>query len=195
MVHLTFILVTPPGDELGLILWIVCILATILLLSYASRWIAHRIWKGKARMLDVMKDYESLLGHSIPRLRSISETESCLRSAPDKWSKKEILGHLIDSASNNHQRFVRAQLGGEIRLPQYDQEAWVRAQSYQTESWERLINLWEAYNLHLLHTISRIPEERLSSTCFIGENPPVSLEFLITDYINHLRHHLRQILP
>lgn len=195
LLALTVFYGSPPGDEVGIILWIIAILTIILLLSTASRWIAHRIWKGKARMLDVTKDLESLIKHSVPRLLAIQEVDSGTSPAPNKWSTKEILGHLVDSASNNHQRFIRAQLGGEIRLPDYDQEAWVHVQSYQTESWEHLVNLWHSYNLHLLHVIRMIPEDRLTSTCFVGNNPPVSLESLIGEYVRHLRHHLHQILP
>jgi hypothetical protein len=145
-------------------------------------------------MQNALKELESLLAMVIPRLLALSETECSPRPVPDKWSKKEILGHLIDSASNNHQRFVRAQLSSEIRLPEYEQEDWVRTQSYQTESWENLVQLWKSFNLHLLHLGAEIPSDRLSSVCFIGTNEPVTLEFLFVDYVRHVKHHLQQIL-
>jgi hypothetical protein len=119
--------------------------------------------------------------------------ESSARPEADTWSKKEILGHLLDSASNNHQRFVRAQLSSEIKLPGYEQDVWVKTQGYQTESWEDLVHLWKLYNLHLLHVVGSIPADRLNSVCFIGENEPATLEFLICDYVRHLKHHLEQI--
>ena len=185
----------PGGNEVGIILWIIGILTALWLIAGISRWVAQKIWKGKARMHDILQEHENLIAHALPRLQAITEAESSVRPAEEKWSKKEILGHLVDSASNNHQRFVRAQLSAEIRLPEYDQEAWVRTQSYQTESWNDLVQLWKLYNLHLIHTAAKIPEEKLKSMCFIGDNPPVTLEFIITDYVRHLRHHLEQIVP
>ena len=145
-------------------------------------------------MQNARRELESLLALAVPRLLALTETECSFRPAPHKWSKKEILGHLIDSASNNHQRFVRAQLSSEIRLPSYEQEDWVRTQAYQTESWENLVQLWKAFNLHLLHLGAEIQGERLNSMCFIGTDEPVTLEFIITDYVRHVKHHLRQII-
>ena len=145
-------------------------------------------------MKNALVEFEAIMSMALPRLLSISEVDSSIRRAPDKWSKKEILGHLIDSASNNHQRFVRAQLSSEIKLPKYEQTEWVRTQGYQNESWERLIELWKEYNLHLLHIASAIPADRLGSFCFIGDDEPVTLEYLVTDYVRHLKHHIEQII-
>lgn len=144
-------------------------------------------------MQNALKEYRTLLLQVPPRLLFISDYESSVHPSPDKWSKKEILGHLIDSASNNHQRFVWAQLGSEIRLPEYDQESWVRTQAYQEESWENLVQLWKVYNFHLLHIAAAIPDDKLANLCFIGEKEPVTLEFLFADYVQHLKHHLHQI--
>ena len=83
------------------------------------------------------------------RLRRIDESTASKRPAPGKWSKKEILGHLIDSAANNHQRFVRLQLGPRIDLPEYDGDEWVRVQNYQERSWLQIIDLWQTYNTQL----------------------------------------------
>jgi hypothetical protein len=184
----------PSGNATAVLLFLLGIFGGVWLLVVLSKWSTEKIWKGKARMKNALKEFESLLAGALPRLLSISDHESSDRPVPDKWSKKEVLGHLIDSASNNHQRFVRAQLSSEIRLPGYEQEAWVRTQAYQFESWDYLVQLWKFYNLHLLHVAAAIPESRLNSLCFIGENEPVTLEFLFTDYLQHLRHHLEQIL-
>lgn len=183
----------PSGNATGILLVLIGILGGVLLLAILSKWITEKIWKGKARMKDALKEYESIIAGAVPRLLSLSDAESSDRPDPGKWSKKEILGHLIDSASNNHQRFIRAQLSSEIRLPGYEQESWVRTQAYQSESWEHLVQLWKFYNLHLLHVAAEFPENRLSSLCFIGEDEPVTLEFIFTDYLRHLRHHLDQI--
>lgn len=184
----------PTGNVSFLILLLVALLVSVWLLSVLSKWVTETIWKGRARMQNALKELESLLAMAMPRLLAMSDTECSFRPAPDKWSKKEILGHLIDSASNNHQRFVRAQLSSEIRLPEYEQEGWVRTQSYQTESWETLVQLWKSFNLHLLHLGAEIPGDRLGSVCFIGTNEPVTLQFLFVDYVRHVKHHLQQIL-
>lgn len=113
---------------------------------------------------------------------------------PHRWSKKELLGHLIDSAANNHQRFVRAQATPRLELPGYEQEFWVATQSYATESWPDLVNLWLLFNRHLLHVIKAMPPAVLANEIVIGGNPPVTLEFVVTDYLRHLNHHLSQLL-
>jgi hypothetical protein len=120
--------------------------------------------------------------------------EVSLRWRPDGWSKKEILGHLIDSAANNHQRFVRAAYHAAASFPTYDQNAWVRIQGYHASEWAGLVTLWSAFNRHLSDVIERIPEEAKSSPCNVGEEAPVTLEFVVRDYLRHLRHHVSQII-
>ena len=126
-------------------------------------------------------------------LRRIGDVEASLGSAPGNWSKKEILGHLLDSAVNNHHRFVRAQQVKQLTFPAYEQEQWVSAQSYAECPWQELIDLWRLYNRHLARVISRIPEEKLAVVCVIGTNEPVSLGYLIEDYLVHIRHHLQEL--
>jgi hypothetical protein len=115
------------------------------------------------------------------------------RTGPGKWSKKEILGHLIDSAANNHQRFVRAQYE-ESALIKYDQNLWVEVQDYKDEPVEELIGLWKNFNHHLAYIISKIPAVKLENFCSIGKDEPVTLGWVIEDYIRHLKHHLNQII-
>jgi DinB family protein len=122
-----------------------------------------------------------------------SDDEAGCDAGFGRWSKKEILGHLIDSAGNNHQRFVRAQLGGPLEFPGYQQTEWVAAQSYRTESWADLVNLWLFFNRHLLHVWRRVPEAALATPCIIGTNAPLTLEQVMTGYVDHLEHHLKQI--
>src|SRR5215831_7358833 len=95
-------------------------------------------------------------------LKAIPEQDFSNKPSPKKWSKKEILGHLIDSAANNHQRFVRGQFAPHTELPTYQQEQWVATQSYTTESWPDLVNLWLLYNRHLLHLLRHMPENAQS---------------------------------
>ena len=126
-------------------------------------------------------------------LRTITETAAAAKRAPHVWSIKEILGHLLDSAANNHQRFVRAQQANELSFPGYDQDAWVQSQDHQSRPWLETIEFWARYNHHLAHTIRRIPERALNVPCRIATNEPVTLGFLAEDYLAHLRHHLKQI--
>lgn len=114
------------------------------------------------------------------------------RSAPGKWTKKEILGHLIDSAANNHQRFVRAQFEDKPAVT-YEQDNWVSFQKYADEPVENIIGLWINYNKHLAYLVSIMPEDKLKNLCDIKQEKPVTLEWVVTDYVRHLKHHLDQI--
>jgi hypothetical protein len=116
-----------------------------------------------------------------------------LRPAPGKWSKREILGHLIDSAANNHQRFVRARHREALEFPGYDQDAWVAGQNYNDVDWRDLIELWVLLNRHLVHVILQLGAEDLEKPCRIGDRPAVTLRELIVDYVAHMKHHLGQL--
>jgi hypothetical protein len=128
-----------------------------------------------------------------PRLRSISDERAGAPRERGKWSSKQILGHLIDSATNNHQRFVRGQAVDVLRLPGYAQEHWVASQGYEDRPWEDLIDLWCAYNRHMAHVIARIPESLRATRCEIGDYAPVTLSYIALDYVGHIEHHLRQL--
>ena len=128
-----------------------------------------------------------------PRLHQIPESETVRSVLPGGWSRKQLLGHLIDSASNNHQRFVCAMLQSLLDFPGYDQEGNVRAQAVQEAPWALLVSLWAAYNRFLAHVIAHIPPSRLDTQCRIGAGEPVTLGFLVSDYLRHLLHHLHQI--
>jgi len=145
-------------------------------------------------MQETVAEINATIETASARLLQITESESEARPEPGKWSKKEVLGHLIDSASNNHQRFVRAQIQGELVFPGYEQDSWTAVQCYQQAPWERLVQLWQSYNLHLSHLMACVPGEKLKNRCVINDGDPVSLEFLMTDYVRHLKHHLDQIL-
>jgi hypothetical protein len=111
-----------------------------------------------------------------------------------RWSRKELLGHLIDSAGNNHQRFVRAQLQAEMSFPPYVQDQWVAAQGYAERPWPALVELWRALNEHLAHVAARIPAAKLRHVCTVSADEPSSLGRHVVDYVDHLEHHLGQIL-
>ena len=125
-----------------------------------------------------------------------SEEELMRKPAPNKWSKKEILGHLIDSAANNHHRFVRSQFETEpFKVVPYEQEHWVRIQRYNEPDSKFLIELWKIYNLHLLSIITNFPEDRLAVKCASTDNRETAenLFLLIKDYVDHMDHHMIQI--
>jgi len=127
-------------------------------------------------------------------LMAMDQNEVNIKPAFDKWSKKEILGHLIDSAANNHQRFVRAVYNEADNFPTYKQNEWVRIQQYNDSSWKSLIELWAAYNNHLSDLLERIPGSSKLSPCNIGKSESVSLEFVVKDYLRHMNHHLNKII-
>jgi hypothetical protein len=109
------------------------------------------------------------------------------------WTRKEIVGHLLDSAANNRQRFVRAAIDGHYTGPQYAQDGWVTAHGYTTQTWATLLRWWQVEHEILAATVDRIPENRLQASCVVGGDAPVSLRFLIEDYIRHQRWHLAQL--
>jgi len=134
-----------------------------------------------------------VVDQTAPELRAIDGARAGSKPKPDVWSVKEILGHLIDSASNNHQRFVRAQLSAELTIPDYEQNRWVSSQDYQSRPWGELIDLWVHYNHHLAHVIRRIPDAAAGVPCRLGKNEPITLTALVQHYLGHVRHHLEQI--
>jgi RimJ/RimL family protein N-acetyltransferase len=136
-------------------------------------------------------------------LLALRDDESAARRAPGAWSPREVVGHLIDSAANNHARFVRAQLQDDLVFPGYAQDAWVAAQGYQHASWPELVALWRAYNHHLARVIELVPadvrtrEHRRHNLHEIAWRPipadqPATLDYLMRDYVGHLEHHLAQ---
>ena len=128
-----------------------------------------------------------------PLLLAIGEEESMSPALPSGWSRKELIAHLIDSASNNHQRFIRAAQQATLDFPGYDQAGNVAVQAPQEAPWRVLIGLWSNYNRYLSHIIARLPDGKLQTACRIGGSEPVTLGYLIDDYVVHLEHHLKQI--
>ena len=122
-----------------------------------------------------------------------------------KWSRAEIIGHLIDSASNNHQRFVRAAHQNHLVFPGYAQDEWVTLQRYQLTPWTELLTFFQLYNQHIARVMSSIPRtirmrltvrHNLDQIAFhaLPDDEPATLEYLMNDYVDHLEHHLAQVL-
>lgn len=109
-----------------------------------------------------------------------------------KWSAKQVIGHLIDSCANNLQRFVRLQIEPEIHLPGYKQEEWVSVQRYDLLPWMQALETWRVLNMHLAHVVQHIDREHLGHVWHTDEGP-LTLGFLVEDYIAHMKHHLRQL--
>lgn len=143
-------------------------------------------------MQDFLRSFQQTLTEAFQKLNSIPPKQANLARAPGKWTRKEILGHLIDSATNNHQRFVRVPMQAGISLPGYQQNEWVKNQHYQDYDWPQLVSFWHLYNLHLLHVIKYVPASSLKNT-FSLNGETLELEFVIRDYLRHMKHHLAQI--
>jgi hypothetical protein len=109
------------------------------------------------------------------------------------WNRKQIVGHLLDSAANNRQRFVRAALDGSYTGPSYAQEGWVDAHGYSDLPWTTLVHWWNVEHDILLAVVERIPEPRMSAPCTVGADAPSTLQFLIEDYVRHQQWHFRQL--
>lgn len=161
-----------------------------------------------AATLDAMPVYAvdllNIIDRALPQLTALDANRTAVRPAPGKWSPREIIGHLIDSASNNHQRFVRARFQADLVFPGYEQDDWVAAQRYQDADWVDLLTLWAAFNKHLAHVMASTPADvRLTSHARhnlherafrpVPPDQPATLDYFMADYVGHLRHHLRQI--
>ncbi|RYD59099.1 MAG: DinB family protein [Sphingobacteriales bacterium] len=129
-----------------------------------------------------------------PLLEAIPEDEFSSKPAADKWSKKEILGHLIDSAANNHHRFVRMQFDDNYSITSYDQNKWVIYSYHQLADKQELIIMWKTYNLFLTSLMGNVADDMLNRKASTGDGRTVTLAWLFNDYVAHAEHHLKQIV-
>jgi DinB family protein len=129
-----------------------------------------------------------------PMLARFTNADTSVRPSPKKWAKKEIVGHMLDSASNNHQRFVRASIQGSLTFPNYEQNELVKLQRYREMDWGFLVDHWASYNRFLAHVLTILPAKAAKVKCRIGNNKPVTLAWIAEDYVEHLKHHLNQII-
>jgi hypothetical protein len=153
---------------------------------------------GKMRKWLMAADLTSLLRETINRelphlLALTDEAASQNDGRPGSWTRKQELGHLIDSAAHNHMRFVLASIDGEFRGMGYAQDKWVAAHGYGDLEWRFLVDLWYRFNTLLVHLVKRIPENEIGNRCVIGWGV-VTLGYVIEDYILHMRHHLDHVL-
>lgn len=159
-----------------------------------------------AGMAEVIAHFRQVVGEFAPRLLALAEADAGRGRDGGGWSAKQIVGHLVDSAANNHRRFVLAQFKDDLVFDGYAGEDWVRAQRYDRADWPTLVELWRGYNLHLAHVMSHAPAEALNrprAAHSLGQIAwqtvdaarPATLEYLMRDYVGHLKSHLRQIFP
>jgi len=149
--------------------------------------------KAAPALVEILGDFSSRIAAAKRKLLSFTDESASQPLREGGWSRKQLLGHLIDSAANNHQRFVRAQMEDALVSPGYAQESWVETQQYQRVSWNQLVEFWVSYNRHLVHVASCIPAEKLGRLVRVGGDEPAPLELVITGYIAHCEHHLEQL--
>lgn len=153
---------------------------------------------------EIAADLRSAIDEGIALFNGIPEARTAYRPAPDRWSARQIIGHLIDSASNNHRRFIINQGTDTLLVGSYEQEHWVERQQYGDIPASELLALWTAYNRHLAHVIEAMSPHDFGrargSTNDYQFNYMVprptgeaTLGHLVEDYVAHLRHHLAQI--
>lgn len=128
-----------------------------------------------------------------PRLAKLPDDQVQRKPSPSGWSLKQELGHLLDSAANNHQRIVRTQLEDNPAMPGYDGDEWVKLHGYQDRNWSSLIAIWADLNRQLLAAAEAVSDSAWSRTCTIGDSAPLTLKFVFDDYIDHMLHHLRHM--
>jgi hypothetical protein len=152
-----------------------------------------------------LAEFRRTIDRAAERMGTFCDSEAGRPTAPGKWSRKEIVGHLIDSAANNHGRFVRAQLQEDLVFPGYDQDAWVRVQRYRDRPWSDLVALWRAYNRHIACVMESADHDAVArprqshnldelAWKAVQRTEPTTLDYFMRDYIAHLEHHLRQAL-
>jgi hypothetical protein len=150
-------------------------------------------YDGQVMPTQIAIAFRSELNAMQQRLAAVSPGLADTQWSPGKWTRRHIVGHLLDSAANNRQRFVRAAIHGSYAGPAYAQDGWVAAHGYEDQPWEVLLEWWKVEHQILAAVVDRIPEDRLQANCTVGDNPPVTLQFLVGDYITHQQWHMRQI--
>jgi hypothetical protein len=154
--------------------------------------------------MSVAKELRTTIRESTPKLLSISDETASWKPGPDVWSPKEIIGHLIDSASNNHVRFVKAQFVDDLVFDGYEQDRWVTAQSYNQRLWRELVECWKTLNKNLANVMEAVPaaaatmpraRHNLDEIAWkpVPRTEPATLEYFMMDYVGHLRHHIKQV--
>jgi DinB superfamily len=139
----------------------------------------------------IAKELEAIISQYRPALQSLEESRLAYKPSPSKWSKKELIGHMIDSAQSNIRRFVVAQYE-ETPMINYNQDKWVAIAGYQQWKSNELIDLWYLLNRQICEILKNTSPETAQRQCMTQELH--TIEWLAQDYIKHLKHHLHQVL-
>ncbi|MFK7821691.1 MAG: DinB family protein [Planctomycetaceae bacterium] len=144
---------------------------------------------------EIAAEIRALVSQFEPMMRELKDEDIRERPRPKKWARKEVLGHLVDSACNNQQKFVRMMQQPHLDFPGYAQDDWVDLQKWASADWNTMVTLWAAYNQHIAYIIENVEPQCLANTITIEGAGPFTLEFIMPDYVEHMKHHLRQIFP
>jgi hypothetical protein len=148
-------------------------------------------------MKHVIQELRDLISAYVAKFNAIQDSEFSHKPLPKKWSKKEVVGHLIDSGQNNLRRFIVSQYEAQIPNIVYDQDFWVKANGYQQMQKEEVITLWRLVNERICEVLEAMPESNYAKQCNTGKSEIQlhSLHWLAEDYVKHMKHHLNQIIP
>lgn len=166
----------------------------------------NRLYHQNIHMQKTGELLQHIIEEARTKLLTLEEERVAQPIAAGKWSPKQIIGHLIDSASNNHQRFVRAQFTDDLIFPGYRQEEWVVLQEYDSADWQNLVQLWYYFNWQIARVMDITPESKLNmlrpqhnlhqiAMYTIPAEEPATLVYFMLDYVKHLENHLKQIFP
>ncbi|WP_298533310.1 DinB family protein [uncultured Algibacter sp.] len=146
-------------------------------------------------MNEIQNRLRDLMEHASKLILNYQEFEMCIKPSPEKWSKKEILGHLLDSGINNLQRFTTIQFESKpFKIDPYSQKGLVDSNDYQNSNTIELLEFWIAINRRIIHVFGIQTQTTLNFEIVLPNGDKSDLKFLMIDYVDHLEHHLNQIL-
>ena len=147
-------------------------------------------------MNKLISEIRQIIDEFTIRITGIPDFEFSAKTTPGKWSRKEVLGHLTDSAQNNLRRFICGQYESSPRIV-YDEDFWVNANNYGRAEKQTVIEGWRQANESICRVLSSMAQENYDKTCNTGKDAVQlrTLEWLAADYVKHMKHHLNQILP
>ena len=143
-------------------------------------------------MKNTIQELQNIISDFKIKFENISDADFSVKPLPHKWNKKEVLGHLIDSAQNNLRRFICGQYESQPPLIIYQQDFWVACNRYQHMPKQDVIDLWRLLNLRICQVLDSMPAENYGKQCNTGSLH--TLEWLAGDYVKHLKHHINQII-
>lgn len=146
-------------------------------------------------MIVISSKLRAVIEQYYPLLKAVDDKEFSSKPNPEKWSKKEELGHLIDSAQNNIQRFIRVQYEEQVHI-MYHPDNWVMMNDYQHKETKDVIELWYLLNKQIISILEKIPADKYDALMCFSKDATIrhSVEFIAEDYVQHLTHHLESIV-